>query len=166
METSSANSNSNMILLFNGFSCYNTVKSYVSRYWSFSPQSQTSDWDLKNQKPGLCRKEVEILMGNLGIFCSQESEEQLNESYSCEEISRLFEQEPSLEEVKQAFDVFDVNKDGFIDAEELQRILCVLGLKQGLKLENCNNMINTFDEDGDGRIDFQEFVKFMENSFC
>lgn len=105
-------------------------------------------------------------MGNLGIFCSQESEEQLNESYGCEEISRLFEQEPSLEEVKQAFDVFDVNKDGFIDAEELQRVLCVLGLKQGLKLENCNSMINTFDEDGDGRIDFQEFVKFMENSFC
>ncbi|KAB2085214.1 hypothetical protein ERO13_A05G366900v2 [Gossypium hirsutum] len=178
METSSANSNSNMILLFHGFSCYNTVKSYVSRYWSFSPQSQTSDWDLKNQKSGfpskevlsggerLCRKEVEILMGNLGIFCSQESEEQLNESYGCEEISRLFEQEPSLEEVKQAFDVFDVNKDGFIDAEELQRVLCVLGLKQGLKLENCNNMIKTFDEDGDGRIDFQEFVKFMENSFC
>ncbi|TYI30816.1 hypothetical protein ES332_A05G413600v1 [Gossypium tomentosum] len=159
METSSANSNYNMLLLFHGFSCYYTVKSYVSRYWSFSPQSQTSGCDLKNQKSGfsskevlsggerLCRKEVEILMGNLGIFCSQESEEQLNESYGCEEISRLFEKEPSLE-------------------EELQRVLCVLGLKQGLKLENCNNMINNFDEDGDGRIDFQEFVKFMENSFC
>ncbi|KAK5835224.1 hypothetical protein V6Z11_A05G410600 [Gossypium hirsutum] len=112
METSSANSNYNMLLLFHGFSCYYTVKSYVSRYWSFSPQSQTSGWDLKNQKSGfsskevlsggerLCRKEVEILMGNLGIFCSQESEEQLNESYGCEEISRLFEKEPSLEEVK------------------------------------------------------------------
>ncbi|KAK8652498.1 hypothetical protein V6N13_126530 [Hibiscus sabdariffa] len=185
MGTLSVNSNSNqfpfldMVLLFHGFSCYDTIKSFFSRYGSSSPQSQTpSDWDLKDQKSGvsskegfssgerLSRKDVETLMGNLGIVCSHESEEGLNEPFGSEEISRLFEEEPSLEEVKEAFDVFDVNKDGFIDAKELQRVLCVLGLKQGLKLENCNKMIRSFDEDGDGRIDFQEFVKFMENSFC
>ncbi|GMI67414.1 CALMODULIN-LIKE 46 [Hibiscus trionum] len=185
METSSVNSNSNqfpfldMVLLFHGFSCYNTIKSFFSRYWPSSLQCKTpSHWDLKAQKSGfsskegfssadsLSRKDVETLMGNLGIVCSHESEEQLSESFGSEEISRLFEEEPSLEEVKEAFDVFDVNKDGFIDAKELQRVLCVLGLKEGFKLQNCNKMIKTFDEDGDGRIDFQEFVKFMENSFC
>ncbi|KAE8734508.1 putative calcium-binding protein CML30 [Hibiscus syriacus] len=95
-------------------------------------------------------------MGNLGIFCSKESDE----------LCRLFEEEePSLEELKEAFDVFDVNKDGFIDAQELQRVVCVLGLKEGLKIENCNKMINKFDVNSDGRIDFQEFVKLMEITF-
>ncbi|KAK9188953.1 hypothetical protein WN944_020358 [Citrus x changshan-huyou] len=78
----------------------------------------------------------------------------------------LFEEkEPSLEEVKDAFDVFDENKDGFIDALELQRVLCILGMKEGFQLENCKKMIKTFDENGDGSIDFKEFVKFMESSF-
>ncbi|XWS32884.1 hypothetical protein CRYUN_Cryun22dG0028900 [Craigia yunnanensis] len=193
MEMSSENSNSSqfplvdMILLFHSFTCYNSIKSFFSRYWSF-PQSQhehggskTSGWESnqnfecsstevsstekKEDGERVCRKDVEKLMENLGLFCSRESKE-LNESFGSDELSRLFEEEPSLEDVKQAFDVFDVNKDGFIDAEELQRVLWILGLKEGLKLENCNKMIKTFDKDGDGRIDFQEFVKFLENSFC
>ncbi|XP_021297668.1 probable calcium-binding protein CML45 [Herrania umbratica] len=191
METSSANSSQfqlvDMILLFHSLICYNSIRSFFSRYWSF-PQTQyehgiskTSGWEnnqtfeclnkevssaeKKKDEGRVYRQDVEKLMGNLGLFCNQESEE-LNESFSSDELSRLFEEEPSLEEVKQAFDVFDVNKDGFIDAEELQRVLCILGLKEGLNLENCNKMIKTFDEDGDGRIDFQEFVKFMESSFC
>ena len=61
----------------------------------------------------------------MDFFCSLESEE-LQEKYGSKELSKLFEeQEPSLEEVKQAFDVFDENKDGFIDAKELQRVLCL-----------------------------------------
>ncbi|XP_022751934.1 probable calcium-binding protein CML45 [Durio zibethinus] len=191
MDTSSGNSNYiqfllvDMIMLSHSLTFYNSIKSFFSRYWSF-PQSQhehgsskTSGWvnnqnvdhsskevsstQKKEDGGRVYRKDVEELMGKLGLFCSQESKK-LNESFGSDELSRLFEEEPSLEEVKQAFEVFDENKDGFIDAEELQRVLRILGLKEGL--ENCNKMIKTFDEDGDGRIDFQEFVKFMENSFC
>lgn len=112
------------------------------------------------------RAEVKTVMAKLGFFCSSESEE-LEEKYGSKEVSELFEeQEPSLEEVKQAFDVFDENKDGFIDARELQRVLCILGLKEASKLENCHKMISNFDENKDGRIDFIEFVKIMENRFC
>ncbi|XP_054800081.1 probable calcium-binding protein CML46 [Prosopis cineraria] len=111
------------------------------------------------------RDEVKMVMGNLGIFCSPESEE-LEERYGWGEISAMFEEEePSLEEVKRAFDVFDENRDGFIDGRELQRVLCILGLKEATELENCQKMIATFDENGDGRIDFREFVKIMENNF-
>ncbi|RZC67626.1 hypothetical protein C5167_011323 [Papaver somniferum] len=65
-----------------------------------------------------------------------------------------------------AFDVFDDNRDGFIDANELQKVLSALGIREGLTLENCNIMIRRFDDNSDGRIDFNEFVKLMENSFC
>ncbi|KAL6135618.1 hypothetical protein ACLB2K_067845 [Fragaria x ananassa] len=128
-----------------------------------------------SQLPKICEKKddgsmsrdgVKMVMGNLGIFCSSEGEE-LPESFCSDELSGLFdENEPSVEEVKQAFDVFDENKDGFIDARELQRVLCILGLKEGSKLEDCQKMIETFDENRDGRIEFFEFVKFMETSFC
>ncbi|GFP87348.1 probable calcium-binding protein cml45 [Phtheirospermum japonicum] len=79
-----------------------------------------------------------------------------------EEILGLFnEEEPSLEEIKETFGVFDVNKDGFIDGSELQGVLCNLGLK--CSLEECNGMIKPFDGNGDGLIDFREFVTLMEN---
>lgn len=122
-----------------------------------------------NQKEAveyLCREDVEMVMGKLGICCSPEGEK-LEEGFGSDEICGLFEEkEPSLEEVKEAFDVFDENRDGFIDAGELQRVICILGLRQGLELEECKRMIAVFDKNGDGRIDFNEFVKFLENSFC
>lgn len=129
------------------------------------PSNQLGCFD-KNDESNVCREDVEMVMKRLGLFCSSESEE-LKDSMSSDELSQLFdEKEPSLEEVKEAFNVFDQNRDGFIDAKELQRVLCKLGLKEGYELESCRKMIRTFDENGDGRIDFNEFVKFMENNFC
>ncbi|XP_057435310.1 probable calcium-binding protein CML45 [Lotus japonicus] len=112
------------------------------------------------------RDEVKMVMENLGLFYSSESEE-LNENYGSNEISELFEdQEPSVEELKKAFDVFDENRDGFIDAKELQSVLSVLGFKEAAEIEDCQIMIKKFDENQDGRIDLIEFEKIMQNSFC
>ncbi|CAL5325840.1 unnamed protein product [Camellia sinensis] len=114
----------------------------------------------------LRREDVEVVMNSLGIFCHPEGEK-LQERLGFNDLSSLFEEkEPSLEEVKGAFDVFDKNGDGFIEARELQTVLCNLGFKDGLEMEKCRRMISSFDDNGDGMIDFNEFVKFMENSFC
>ncbi|KAL4577271.1 hypothetical protein LXL04_013376 [Taraxacum kok-saghyz] len=110
--------------------------------------------------------EAELLMANLGIFCHSGSEK-LPELLNSNDLVNIFEEEqPRLDEVKEAFDVFDENKDGFIDARELQRVLSALGLKERADMEDCKKMIGAFDENADGRIDFNEFVKFMENTFC
>lgn len=74
--------------------------------------------------------------------------------------------EPSLDEVREAFGMFDENKDGFVDAEELKKMMSSLGLV-GLSEKECQRMIMVFDDDGDGRISFGEFVKLIEeNVFC
>ncbi|KAL8052491.1 hypothetical protein ABFX02_05G008400 [Erythranthe guttata] len=94
-----------------------------------------------------------------------------NSSGLCAEddlVGLFDEEEPSFEEIKETFEVFDANKDGFIDACELQRVLvCVFGLEgSGCNLDECKRMIKSFDANGDGLIDFQEFVIFMEKCLC
>lgn len=74
------------------------------------------------------------------------------------------EGEPNLEEVKEAFALFDENEDGFIDASELRSVLRGLSLTEASQAE-CTTMIAAFDDDKDGRIDFSEFVKLLERSF-
>ncbi|KAK2994616.1 hypothetical protein RJ640_025670 [Escallonia rubra] len=114
----------------------------------------------------LSREEVEMVMERLGISCHPKGE-QLEERLGSNDLSSLFEEkEPSLDEVKEAFDVFDENRDGFIDAGELQRVLDAFSLRDRSDIDDCKRMIRVFDENADGRIDFNEFVKFMESSFC
>ncbi|THU51881.1 hypothetical protein C4D60_Mb06t35740 [Musa balbisiana] len=64
--------------------------------------------------------------------------------------------------LKEAFDVFDGNRDGVIAAEELATVLTSLGLKQGARVEDCRDMIRRVDKDGDGKVSFDEFKKMMK----
>ncbi|KAK8704768.1 hypothetical protein V6N13_048381 [Hibiscus sabdariffa] len=66
------------------------------------------------------------------------------------------------EDMAEAFKVFDQNGDGYISVEELMSILVSLGLKQGKTVEDCERMIMKVDVDGDGRVNFLEFKKMME----
>lgn len=89
----------------------------------------------------------------------------LEETLNPSEIASLFaEEEVSLEEVKDAFRLFDENNDGFIDAGELRNMLSKLNFAQASEAE-CKRMIGAFDDDRDGRINLNEFVKLLESSF-
>lgn len=59
-----------------------------------------------------------------------------------------------------AFDMFDTNKDGFISAQELWRVMCSLG-DQHTSLEECLHMIDCVDKDGNQMVDFSEFQDLM-----
>lgn len=107
------------------------------------------------------RDEMELVMANLGVFGHPE-DQKLPEVLTSADLFNIFEEEePRLDEVKEAFDVFDENKDGFIDARELQRVLCAIAMEERAAMEDCKKMIRAFDENADGRIDFNEFVKLM-----
>ncbi|KAL5539389.1 hypothetical protein UlMin_043141 [Ulmus minor] len=71
--------------------------------------------------------------------------------------------EDDEEELKEAFGVFDKDKDGLISVDELGSILCSLGLMEGKKIENCKEMIKKVDMDGDGMVNFVEFKKMMRS---
>ena len=68
------------------------------------------------------------------------------------------------EDLKEAFDVFDKDKDGLISYEELGSILSSLGLKEGIRVESCKEMIRKVDMDGDGMVNFEEFKRMMKSS--
>jgi len=72
------------------------------------------------------------------------------------------EDEVGEEDMKEAFNVFDRNGDGFISVDELKAVLSSLGLKQGKSLEDCRKMIIQVDVDGDGRVNFKEFRQMMK----
>ena len=84
----------------------------------------------------------------------------------CErELEGMFEVEPSVEEMKEAFSFFDSKSDGFIDAEELFVVLRKLGFQEASSLERCRRMIDAYDIDNDGKVNFAEFVMCLESSF-
>ncbi|MCL7027881.1 hypothetical protein MKW94_008749 [Papaver nudicaule] len=80
-----------------------------------------------------------------------------------EDTSSLLEEEDAtMEELEEAFRVFDKNREGYIDARKLQVIMCRMEFREGEKLEDCERMISVFDKNGDGKIDLLEFRKMFE----
>ncbi|XP_076096049.1 neo-calmodulin-like isoform X1 [Mytilus galloprovincialis] len=63
------------------------------------------------------------------------------------------------EEIREAFRVFDKDGSGSISANDLRHIMTNLGDK--LPDEEVDEMIQEADLDGDGQIDYIEFVKMM-----
>jgi calmodulin len=59
--------------------------------------------------------------------------------------------------LRKAFDVIDVNKDGYIGGPELQGLLGQL-LGANASAEEVEGLIKLADTNGDGRIDFEEFL--------
>ncbi|KAG6743215.1 calcium-binding protein CML24-like [Populus alba x Populus x berolinensis] len=62
-------------------------------------------------------------------------------------------------ELRDAFDLYDKNKNGLISADELHSVMKMLGLK--CSLSDCRKMIREVDQDGDGNVNFEEFKKMM-----
>ncbi|ONK61344.1 uncharacterized protein A4U43_C08F28890 [Asparagus officinalis] len=62
-------------------------------------------------------------------------------------------------ELKDAFDAYDLDRNGLISAKELQMALRKLGDRCGV--EDCERMIRSVDGDKDGCVDFGEFKRMM-----
>merc|ERR1711871_1752545 len=67
--------------------------------------------------------------------------------------------EEQIEEIREAFNLFDADNSGAIDVRELKAAMRALGFE--VKKEELKKMINDIDNDGNGSIEFQEFLEMM-----
>ena len=63
-------------------------------------------------------------------------------------------------ELRDAFNLFDKNGDGFISAEELKSVMKSVGENMGDT--EVEQMIKEADLDGDGKINYTEFVRMLK----
>ncbi|GLJ54714.1 hypothetical protein SUGI_1175330 [Cryptomeria japonica] len=74
-------------------------------------------------------------------------------------MARKMKDTDSEEELKEAFKVFDKDQNGFISAAELGHVMANLGEK--LTPQEIEEMIKEADTDGDGQVNYEEFVRMM-----
>ena len=64
-----------------------------------------------------------------------------------------------IEQLKEAFNLFDADQSGAIDYRELKAAMKALGIQ--VKKEELKKMITDVDSDGSGSIEFPEFLEMM-----
>ncbi|EFJ14591.1 hypothetical protein SELMODRAFT_120223 [Selaginella moellendorffii] len=74
-------------------------------------------------------------------------------------MARKMKDTDTEEELKEAFKVFDKDRNGLISCAELRDVMINLGEK--LTDEEVEEMIREADMDGDGHVNYDEFVKMM-----
>jgi calmodulin len=77
-------------------------------------------------------------------------------------IARLYPTTDSDKDLMMAFKVFDLDGDGFISASELRQVMTSLG--DQMSEEEVGRMLQEADTDGDGKINYEEFVHRMTTS--
>ena len=79
--------------------------------------------------------------------------------FNAKEYERPGLSSDEIEEIKEAFDIFDVDKSGAISVSELLKAMKTLGFDS--KNPAIYNMIADMDHDGSGEIEFEEFLDMM-----
>ncbi|XP_044498106.1 calmodulin-like protein 3 [Mangifera indica] len=131
----------------------------------------------RNGDGRISKEELSDSLQNLGIVIPEAELAQMIERIDVdgdgcvdiEEFGTLYKtlmeerKEEEEEDMREAFNVFDQNGDGFITCDELKAVLASLGLKQGRTAEDCKRMIMKVDVDGDGMVDYKEFKQMMKS---
>ncbi|CAA3026756.1 probable calcium-binding CML41 [Olea europaea subsp. europaea] len=77
-----------------------------------------------------------------------------------QDFMKLMEKEGEEEDLKRAFEIFELEKgSGRITPRSLQRVLSRLG--DSKSYDECVAMIQVYDMDGNGELDYQEFQQMM-----
>ncbi|XP_069114871.1 uncharacterized protein [Argopecten irradians] len=114
---------------------------------------------LESMKMKLSKKEIKKTVDRV----MQDGDKDKNGTIDFEEFQAFMEtrmsHQSALKELTDAFNTFDCDKNGFIEPSELKSVMSRLG--RDVSDTEVEQMIKDADLDGNGKIDFEEFVKFM-----
>ena len=112
---------------------------------------------------------LEILTTNLGQNISRDELEKMIKSVDkdgsgCIEFDEFVtlmikKTKESELEMRDAFSALDRNKNGYISPNDLRHLLYCMG--ENYSLEEINELLQEIDQDGDGFINYQEFLRLM-----
>ncbi|KAK3093733.1 hypothetical protein FSP39_019382 [Pinctada imbricata] len=108
----------------------------------------------KNGEGYIMGKELRNIMTTIGEKLSEEEVEEMIKEAEMGEDGRI-----SYEEFKEAFSLFDKDGDGNVTTKELGTVMRSLG--QNPTEAELQDMINEMDTDGNGTVDFPEFLTLM-----
>mmetsp|Transcript_39513 Transcript_39513/g.86189 ORF Transcript_39513/g.86189 Transcript_39513/m.86189 type:complete len:175 (+) Transcript_39513:66-590(+) len=80
-------------------------------------------------------------------------------AFSARDYERPGLKQDEIEEIKEAFDLFDTDQSGEIDLKELKAAMSSLGYES--KNETIFTMLSELDKDGNASLDFGEFLELM-----
>ncbi|KAI3982590.1 hypothetical protein MKX01_031329 [Papaver californicum] len=103
-------------------------------------------------------KEAEVMLKE--VDCNGDGYIDLNEFMNVVTGNSSSESKGADEDLKDAFLVFDSDKNGFISPKELKQVLMSLGYYK-CTISECSAMIKGVDKDGDGLVNFEEFRSMM-----
>ncbi|XP_071448736.1 calmodulin-like [Hetaerina americana] len=130
----------------------------------------------KDGDGSITQEELGRVMRSLGQFATEEELQQMltevdidgDGNFSFDEFVEIVSNmgtaadktaDEEEKELRDAFRVFDKHNRGYISASDLRAVLQCLG--EDLSEEEIEDMIKEVDVDGDGRIDFYEFVNAL-----
>ncbi|KAG9143958.1 hypothetical protein Leryth_021633 [Lithospermum erythrorhizon] len=114
-------------------------------------------------------KELEAILNSMGTQTSSEEVRRImaeldvngDGSIDLKEFE-AFQAGGNDKEMKEAFDLYDKDKNGKISVSELHSVL--KNLREKVSIKDCKKMITSVDVDGDGCVNFEEFKKMMTRS--
>ena len=128
----------------------------------------------KDDETPLQNKDLGTVVRSLGFYPSEAEVSQMVEDWDPEgmgwiDIADFLKlmakqiKEPVMteEEIRSAFRVFDKESNGFISATELRHVL--MGVGEPLLDEEMDELIRNAEVDGDGQVNYEEFVSRMLN---
>lgn len=74
-------------------------------------------------------------------------------------MDRKMKDTDNEEEIRDAFCMFDKDGNGYVSAAELRHVMTRLGEK--LSDEKVDEMIRSANTDGDGQVNYEEFVRML-----
>lgn len=77
------------------------------------------------------------------------------ETFSKMMLANIKDEDPE-EKIREAFKVFDMEGNGFMEAAELREVMTSLG--ERLTEEEANDLIKEADNDNDGMVNYEEFI--------